>query len=157
MGNKEKRWCAKCRRAVEAVNDTCPRCGSKTPYTEKEHVDALGDYFDRQCGTSKRVLSVGKKPNKDCDHLWEQTGHWHGVDKNRKKVGGPKAKCWKCNKAVDFTWQEWKALPKRTRIGGYIMYKFSDRSIGLMLAALFLLFFVIVFFAIAASLNWWRL
>ncbi len=56
-----------------------------------------------------------KKPNKDCNHQWKQTGFWDGEDKNHQPVNGPIAKCSNCDGVSRFTWKEWQALPKKIR------------------------------------------
>lgn len=64
-----------------------------------------------------------KEPAKDCDHVWEQMGYWDGtdedgnrVDKDGHYVGGPIAKCTKCEGFKYFNWEEWNVLSKEKKI-----------------------------------------
>ena len=57
-----------------------------------------------------------KKSDENCDHVWKQTGYWDGRDKHSNRVGGPTAKCTKCEGSKRFDWGEWRAIPEEKRI-----------------------------------------
>ena len=52
-----------------------------------------------------------KKPDKNCDHVWKQTGYWDG-----DAGAGPSAQCTKCGGIIRLNWEKWNVLPEEKKI-----------------------------------------
>ena len=66
--------------------------------------------------TEKRIDELKKELDKNCQHVFKQTGLWDGLDEKEKPIVGPACRCVKCGGKAHFSWFRWDELPKEQKI-----------------------------------------